>query len=139
MLIIGVRSGNGSLGVLSFWARPKHTCSQGKVPFTERRFLFRLREDPPYQIVHPARLPQSGKSTEKMPDLAQPTVADPVKYLVEARWIIRKTVQQEYRVTAGWAVLEIGDSGDSCPNRFPSGRTILDTSRSGAFISRLLA
>jgi hypothetical protein len=47
-----------------------------------------------------------AKSTEKRPDQAQPTVADPVNDLVEARWIIRKTVQQEYRATAGWAVLE---------------------------------
>jgi hypothetical protein len=56
-------------------------------------------------------------------------VADPVNDLVEALWIIRKTVQQEYRATIGWAILEIGDGGDGCPNRSPLGRMILGSFR----------
>ena len=55
----------------------------------------------------------------------QTMVTDPVNDFVEARWIIRKTVQEEYRAAIGWAVLEIGDGGDGCANRSPLGKMIL--------------
>jgi hypothetical protein len=65
-----------------------------------------------------------AKSTEKRPDQAHATVADPVNDLFEASWIIRKTVHQEYRATVEWAILEIGDGGDGRPNGSASENTI---------------